>query len=306
MPVAFRQRLKAKREQWGPTYPAKDWIWDNIIQIVTYLFIIVGVILLWLKSVGIDGLWTLPDRRFEIPRIILYGLIFLLGLYIARIKVKSRRAPAELESLQRIVSDSSLVINYLGEVLVHIANLDSVPSDEERSRLAVERSVDIIWNVFPTQGIRAHVLTPNGDWLEPYSHEHMPKQWGSDRKFYIGDDPKIRSGVAGLSYQNDVPIVVRMKHDGTRWNASHDEFIDFNPNNTEPMYKSFVCIRMVRSNDSTDGIGVLCIDSQHEPTFDARKLSSWLCSSAQQLQYCCSVLRIKIACGLQQTRDQTT
>lgn len=124
---------------------------------------------------------------------------------------------------------------------------------------------------------RCYILRPDGNYLKPYISQQMPEPDGYERKFYIGDDPAIRRGVAGAAYMNgSIEVTHRVdeddKHEGVIFD--HPEFIPLDTTLPAPQYRSIICVPVRPDRDRY--LGVLCLDSEDPTVFDDETQQQYL------------------------------
>lgn len=178
---------------------------------------------------------------------------------------------AERNDLERAldVANQKVVI-YNGIVHLDEAFLDLLPglTDETRRHELKDLLAEIVGNtsaIFAGEVTRASAWRPAGPYLQPWFNRKMERQTG--QKFYIGDDPVVRRGVAGESFRSKQILIAHVWVKDGEWRSDLDCYVPSSSGNASPPYRSFVCVPLISLADVC--IGILCFDSMSNTVFDA-------------------------------------
>ncbi|HEX9987377.1 MAG TPA: GAF domain-containing protein [Chloroflexia bacterium] len=164
----------------------------------------------------------------------------------------------------------------------HLANLDqslliciaSVITNKSENReqamkLLLKKFLKDATDVFTPDVCRASILRPDksGEYLECWEHHCMPDISLRLERFYIGDRRNIKRGVAGHSFTTRDVEIVHLRRVNGRWKADHDQYTPSKNNVTPPTYRSFISAPIISPDNQC--LGVLCLDSDRETTFDS-------------------------------------
>ncbi|MDQ5823403.1 MAG: hypothetical protein M3441_04215 [Chloroflexota bacterium] len=119
---------------------------------------------------------------------------------------------------------------------------------------------------------RAVLLAPDKDneYLNPYVHYGMPQESLGRMRFYIGDAPDRKRGVAGQAYKDREIHVIHVDQSNR---VDDSNYIEFEPGRGLLPYKTFAAVPITPISGAVPGatypacLGVLCFDSASDPQF---------------------------------------
>ncbi len=178
---------------------------------------------------------------------------------------------AAAERLKAALDNMQEILNLRASLLILLEQL-AASEDRKRgmSKLLGEYLLDAMRAV-GSDVRRATILVPNqkGDYLVPWVNFAMPSTSLRKDRFYIGDRPDRKRGVAGVVFRSRQLLVVHVDHDHGIPVADHSEYIDGKggPNRAPLQYRSFAAVPLERSPEDAC-LGVLCLDSGDRAAFD--------------------------------------
>lgn len=226
-------------------------------------FLLVLLVLLWIGArMSISDIELESDEILEAHSELVNSLYSLKDLLDARLSVAMN------------------IIGLQSQVLWSLDNLalsNDVPlACKNLIKVILLENAHILKNII----FRCYVLRPDGDYLVPYVTQQMPEPENYERKFYIGDDPTVRRGVAGLAYvDNSLQITRRVNADDSLESVvadvrfDHKEYITLDDSVPFPQYRAIICTP-VRLKESR--LGVLCLDSEDANAFDDPEMQQYL------------------------------
>jgi GAF domain-containing protein len=197
---------------------------------------------------------------------IVLGLLFIIFvLAIREWRLKS--------ALNTLISVADLD----GSLLVLIPKLSSSADKEVAMQQLLREFLRDTTKVFGGQVSRALIVRPDPNdrtnYLVPWVGYQMPEQTLSPgHKFYIGDDPNKKTGIAGKVYKSREVVVVHFHE--RNWEPDDTDYIIFDYDRPYPPYRSFVGVPIL--GPSSECLGVLCFDSYQPNVFDSSEIHNLL------------------------------
>lgn len=131
--------------------------------------------------------------------------------------------------------------------------------------------------IFSNTICRASILLPDSKRgsLEVFAHCNMPFASLTPGRFPIDNRFATKWSVAGHTYLRREVVVIKVFKQGGVWTTNRPDLYQFRTSNmVEPAYRSFASVPIMDSGDRC--LGVLCIDSTTETTFDGESVTELL------------------------------
>lgn len=187
-------------------------------------------------------------------------------------------------SLRQQISRSDVQVSLLGYELHYMRGLRRVDAEftlrlpdlmrcENDARVSL--FAEVLTNMLKASAAclgpdvqRAVLLLPdsNQEYLIPQAHYGLPPESFNRLKFYIGDGPDRKHGVAGMTFKDKKIRVVHVKNNNETDNI---HYIEFDETREFIPYKAFVAVPIMRrilqntyhTSDNVPCLGVVCFDS---------------------------------------------
>jgi hypothetical protein len=254
--------------------PSRFWNWliarfwgafDNVISPAILIggLGLIGAGALWIWNVN----W--PAVVVVVVVTILYG--WLSWLY--RNRLQSATASVE-DALRKTEKLTDAQLSFMVNMASYVRKRSEPSSD---IKPVFEVFLRALTEIFSNTICRASILLPDKDEhsLEVFAHYNMPAESLNPARFPIDDRFATRTSVAGHTYLRREVLVIRVFRQGGVWATNRPDLYQFRASNmVEPSYRSFASIPIIDSDDRC--LGVLCIDSTTENTFDGESVSELL------------------------------
>lgn len=133
-----------------------------------------------------------------------------------------------------------------------------------------------IQKVFNNDFLRGSILIPDeeGEFLKVVAQHEMSELSLKPNRFYIGDKRRLPTGIAGQTYLDGIPRVVRFTHENGISKPDVQNLYISDPERPRVAYNTLVCIPIKEGNQ--DPIGVMCLDSQNREAFQSKVILDYL------------------------------
>ncbi|MDQ3706975.1 MAG: GAF domain-containing protein [Chloroflexota bacterium] len=154
---------------------------------------------------------------------------------------------------------------------------------EIQMRSLLDKFLKQVVQVFDPELCRASIWRPDSasEYLEPWGHFKMPEESLRNNRFYIGDGNQERRGAAGVCYKTKDYKIIHIIEDGPLYRSDDPDFVLDEGNMVEPCYRSVAIVPMRAPEGRC--LGVLCLDSSDQTTFDGPGIANFLTSLAQRM-----------------------
>lgn len=219
-------------------------------------------------------IWRLQFRELSQKIDTLGKSIDLAKKSEAQLRVELLAALAREEDQNSIAASTAKLFAADDGLLRLLPNLITLGDRNKVAKQTANQYLRDTVGIFGEIGLRALILCPdrrNTTLLSPWESLNMSSDTLKNCKFYIGDDIRRRRGVAGETYKRRAMRIVHFKEVHGEWRADDDAYYSFKGEETNPPFRSFASVPILTVDSArrpTECLGVLCIDSTENDTFD--------------------------------------
>ncbi|QLE56645.1 GAF domain-containing protein [Nostoc sp. TCL26-01] len=182
----------------------------------------------------------------------------------------------------------AIKLNKLDESLLRLLPKLSVNPDinESLKRLFEEFISGTLDLLQPLDGCGIAIYAPDPsdpDFLHTWCQLESPNESKEKARFYIGNDPHKKRGVAAHTFLDKNRRIVHLFKKNGAWQADSDDYVFFADSRSRRRlsYRTLITIPII--GDAKDSLGVLCLYSNNVTAFDSTAVQDLLIAIANRL-----------------------